>query len=142
MERGQPLRSPSANASLPIWHCLEGRTCSGYKGIPASSHTGAGFPGHPSAPRQSWWELLHLDPLCPLCINLSHIFRTSPKLHQFRRARLHFSERIALIKTELISSKQQILKSGAETLFEHSLLYWPPWHNLWQADLLQLFYCV
>jgi len=90
----------------------------------------AGFLGHPPAPHQSWWELLHLRLLHAPWINQSHIFRTSPKLQQFRRARLCFSNRIVLIKTELISSKQQVLKSSAETLFEHSLLYWPRWHNL------------
>lgn len=134
--QGRPLRFPRANISLPIWRCLEGCTCSEYKGIPAYSHTGAGFPGHPPAPHQSWWELLHPDHLRPLCINQSPIFRTSPKLQQFCRARFRFSDRIVLIMTELISSKQQVLKSRAETLFEHSLLYWPHWHNLWQADLL------
>lgn len=67
-------------------------------------------------------------------INQSHISRASPKCQQFCKARLCFSVRIVPIGTELISSKQQVLKSRAEALFEHSLLYWPYWHNLWQAD--------
>lgn len=81
------LCSPRSNEDLPIRHCLEGCTCSGYKGIPAYSHTDAEFPGHPPAPHQPYYELLCLDPSYPVCINQyinqsinqSHAFRISPK---------------------------------------------------------------
>lgn len=63
------LCSPRSNAGLPIWHCLEGCTCSGYNSIPAYNHTDAEFPGHPPAPHQPWCELLCLDLLYPVCIN-------------------------------------------------------------------------